>query len=251
MLDLADRTHPVVRGPIDVPGIARAGAWSGDTLLVAASYGLERFRVSPSPVAVPALSLSYEDASALPRVVIRWPAGLLIGPTGANLFRDRLDAGAGPIEAAGIQLNGPPLPPTSTGAVDGQIVAGATYRYRLEGLGLDGSSLELSEGVISIPSGARLGRPYPNPFRAAAAGPLTIPFRTAAAAAGSAVEIRVFDVRGRLVRGLAVPAAAAGGFGAAVWNGKNDQGVPAASGLYLIHVRGPGIDDSKSVILVR
>ncbi len=247
VLDLTAPSNPVVRGPIYVPGLARAGAWTGDTLLVAATLGLERFRVSPLPAALPVLSLSYDDASGLPRVVAGWPAdgGDLV------LYRDRLDSGASATEVLGVRVNALAFPAGTTGTVDGGIQAGATYRYRLERVSSDGSSVELSEGAISIPSGARLGRPYPNPFRAGAAAALTIPFRAGAAAPGTPVVVRVFDVKGRLVRGLAIPAAPSGGFGAAVWNGKDDRGVPAASGLYVVHVLGPGIDDSKGVVLVR
>ncbi len=250
-LDLTDPGRPAVRGPIPVPGQARDGSWTGDTLLVASSYSLERFQVSPVPVSVAPLFITYDDASGLPRSIIRWSAVSTAGAAGLNLYRDRLDAAAGTPVASGVLINSALMAPTATDVTDSLIQPGSTYRYRLEVFFPDGSSRKVAEGSILIPSVSSLGRPYPNPFRPALGSALFIPFRTQTASPGAAVTLRVFDPRGHLVRTLVLPAAPLGGFGAAAWDGKDDRGVPVASGRYFIHVRGPGIDDSKSAVLVR
>jgi len=46
-VDLRTPSAPLVRGMIPVPGFSHDAAWSGDTLLVAESFALERFSASP------------------------------------------------------------------------------------------------------------------------------------------------------------------------------------------------------------
>jgi hypothetical protein len=99
---------------------------------------------------------------------------------------------------------------------------------------------------------ARMGLPFPNPFRPGAAGLLAIPFRSQPAAPSAAsARIRIYDVRGRMIRSLASPAPASGGLGSVDWDGRDERGVEAAAGVYWIHVRAPGVDDARSVVLLR
>ncbi|MBT5710633.1 T9SS type A sorting domain-containing protein, partial [Candidatus Poribacteria bacterium] len=83
---------------------------------------------------------------------------------------------------------------------------------------------------VSIPAGSSLGQNYPNPFN-----PETwIPFRLSQA---SDVTVRIYDVRGRVVRTLALGVRPAGQHvtrqRAAYWDGRDETGTPVASGVYL------------------
>ena len=249
LLDLSSRGLPVIRGIVDSPGFPRDGNWSGDTLMVASSFGLERFTLPASLPAEPSLSLSYDELGGLPRVTAAWAVVSLPGVTGLALYREPAGAGSG----GGVQpvrVNGALLPPATVAFTDAAIPAGGSYRYRLEAILEDGGAEELAVGTISIPSTARAGRPYPNPFRPTSANTLSIPFRIGLTA-GAAVRVRIYDVRGRLIRTITTQPQAAGGFGSVAWDGQDGRGVPAAAGRYWLHIQGPGIDDARSVVLVR
>jgi hypothetical protein len=250
-LDLSNPSLPRARGTIEVPGFARDGAWVGDGLLVAATYGLERFTLSPAVPSSPALTLRVDPAAANGRVFIEWFPASLPGLIGLNIRRDVVSAGGGaPGESR--RVNAALLGPAETEAIDASVSPGVTYRYSLEGFFLDGSTRELAEGVVSIGSATRVGRPFPNPYRLSSGAPLTIPFAyQPAGGAVAMVSARVYDVGGRHVRGITGPVSPAGGFGAVEWDGRDDRGVPASSGLYYVHIRAPGVDGSCRVVLLR
>jgi hypothetical protein len=248
ILDVSSLGLPVLRGVIPVPGFARHAAWVGDTLCVATSYGLERYTL---PVSLPQespLALTYDDAGVRPRITAGWPAVALSGLVGFNLLREVLAAGGG-LSSAPVRVNGALLPSDAVSFTDASLPSPGTYRYRLEAVRKDGSSVELAVGTISVASTARLGRPYPNPFRPSSQIQLTIPFRSQPSPFPS-FRARIYDVAGRLVRSLVGSVPAGGGFAAAAWDGRDERGVPASSGLYWIHVRAPGIDEARSVVLL-
>jgi beta-glucanase (GH16 family) len=85
--------------------------------------------------------------------------------------------------------------------------------------------------LISEGQGEALGQNSPNPFVALT----SIDFELGRAVP---VELVVYDVRGRRVRGL-VQAPLPAGRHRAVWNGRDDAGAPAAAGVYFYLLRTP------------
>ncbi|OGR91571.1 MAG: hypothetical protein A2V88_12450 [Elusimicrobia bacterium RBG_16_66_12] len=63
------------------------------------------------------------------------------------------------------------------------------------------------------------------------------------------VKIQVFTTEGTLVKTLA-DEDVAGGIRTWEWSGRNERGESLASGLYLIRIRAPGINETKKTILV-
>jgi hypothetical protein len=88
----------------------------------------------------------------------------------------------------------------------------------------------------------RLDQNFPNPFRAGT----TIGFSTATR---TDVEVRIFDVAGRLVRKLKKKSGP--GDGLVVWDGRNGEGRPMASGVYFYRIRAEGFVSGKRMILVQ
>jgi len=248
VFDLTDAFAPTYRGPIAVPGIARDGAWTGDTLLVATGLALERYRVNPVPVTPPALTITFDPEQVRPRATISWPLVNVAGLAGLNLYRDEI-VEAGVLNPMGTAVNAALLDPATTELVDPVVPAGATIRYRLEAVLTDGSIRTVAEGFADIPSNPELGRPYPNPYRPAN-GVLALPFRIASGSTAT-MELRVFDVSGRIVRTVTQPAPAGGGFGSIAWDGKDAHGQRAPDGVYFLRIHGGGIDDSRQVVLLR
>ena len=100
-----------------------------------------------------------------------------------------------------------------------------------------------ADGAAAGPAADRLLPPYPNPFNPAA----VIPYE--AARAGRA-ELSVFDVSGRLVRAL-VRGAVDAGRHAAVWDGKDEAGRNAASGVYFCRFTIGSYTASTRLVLLR
>jgi len=248
VLDMTDPFVPSYRGPIAVPGIARDGSWSGDTLLVAAGLALERYRVNPVPVTPPALTITFDAEQVQPRAHIAWSPVNLAGLAGLHVYRDVISA-AGVPSPMGSPVNADLLAPTTTSFVDPLVPSGARLRYRLEALLTDGSIRTVAEGFADIPSNPDLGRPYPNPYRPAA-GILSVPFRIGAGTSAS-MELRVYDASGRLVRSIAQAGPAGGGFGSIAWDGRDAHGQHVPDGVYFLRLEGGGIDDSRQIILLR
>ncbi|HET9252123.1 MAG TPA: FlgD immunoglobulin-like domain containing protein [Candidatus Eisenbacteria bacterium] len=250
VVDITDPFAPVSRGPIEVPGSPRDGAWEGDTLLVTARTSLERFLVSPAATSVPSLQIELDPDVLVPRARISWTVGTPpSGPAlvGWNLYRDTLPIPPSAANPAGVRINDPLLPPSATQLVDDSVPVGVRLRYRLEGFFEDGSARKMAEGFLQIAPAPAAGRAYPNPFTPGS-GVVTIPFTISLTDPGP-VEATVHDTMGRVVRRMDVTTTT--GYGAVVWDGRNGSGRPVASGIYFIRIRGPGLDRSSRVVLVR
>lgn len=248
-VDVGTPSAPVYRGPIAPPGTARDGWWSGDTLLIAASLGLERYLAHPTPTAVASLDAHLDPASATPRAVIAWPSIAPAGLVGFNLYRDLGTSDAS--DPAGGRVNRDLLPPGTTSAVDDSITAGLVHRYRLEAYLSDGSAVKVAEGTLSISSAPLVGRVAPNPFRPRSGALANLSYRLPASAAGAILTLRVFDTAGRMVRESRAPAAPSGGFGVIGWDGRDKNGAAVPSGVYYLRLTGAGLDDSRTVVLLR
>lgn len=250
IVDVQSPSSPAVRGPIATPGAPRDGAWSGDTLLIAAALGLERYTVAAAGSPVPGLAVRLDPAGVLPRASITWGPVSLPGIVGLNLYRDLGPATAGTSDPGGRRVNPSLLDPGTTAATDDALTAGVEHRYRLEAFFADGSSRKVAEGTLFVPIHPRLGRPYPNPYRPHG-GVAFLPYRVLPGPAGRILTLRVYDAVGRLVRTATATAPAAGGFGNVTWDGRDKLGRRVPDGIYFLQLRGAGLDDSRAVTLLR
>jgi hypothetical protein len=66
----------------------------------------------------------------------------------------------------------------------------------------------------------------------------------------SRVSLRVYDVRGRLVKSVFEGLRAAGHY-RVEWNGRNDEGREAAAGIYFVRLDTDRLHVSKKAVLVR
>ncbi len=250
-MDLRVPSAPRVRGLIQVPGFARDAFWAGDTLLVAADLGLERFLASAAFVADPSLGFAFDPAAVQPRLTITWSVALPAGAIGWNLYRENVTTSQGMAGTAEYRVNDALLGPAARTAQDRTVQGGQSYRYRLDAFFPDGSSRNAAEGVAFIPSNSALGRPYPNPYRPRNGQALYIPYRVLSVDGGKSLVLRVFEMSGRLVRTISATTAPGGGFGSMTWDGRDGRGRPLADGVYFLKLVGPGIDDARRLILLR
>jgi hypothetical protein len=90
---------------------------------------------------------------------------------------------------------------------------------------------------------AGLDPAFPNPF----VHSTTLPFRVGRA---GAVRLEVFTLLGQRVRTL-VDAAMTPGVYTVSWDGRNDGGLPAASGVYVGRLESDGAFSTRSMVLLR
>jgi hypothetical protein len=88
-----------------------------------------------------------------------------------------------------------------------------------------------------------LGGAYPNPLNPATRITYTI-------GVPGRVTLRIFDVRGRVVRTL-VEGSLGTGEHAAFWDGKDDQGRPVGSGVFSYLLEAPGFKGSDKIVILR
>ena len=100
----------------------------------------------------------------------------------------------------------------------------------------------VAPGTPAAPSG-RLRDVTPNPFNPRT----TVRFELLR---GGTVRLDVFDLEGRHVRAL-VGGNFAAGEHAATWDGRDDEGAAAASGVYLFQLRGDDFAEARRATLIR
>jgi hypothetical protein len=81
----------------------------------------------------------------------------------------------------------------------------------------------------------------PNPFRVSTRVDIALP-------AASRVDLGIFDVRGRVVRSLARGVRLNAGRYSFVWNGDRDQGLHAASGVYVVRLAVDGRTSLRRIV---
>ena len=80
-----------------------------------------------------------------------------------------------------------------------------------------------------IPRQFRLRQNYPNPFNPSTTIVFDIP-------TSAQIHLEIYDVRGRRIRTL-LNSVKAAGVHRIKWDGKNEAGLPVASGIYVYHLR--------------
>ncbi|MDH3197364.1 MAG: right-handed parallel beta-helix repeat-containing protein [Candidatus Krumholzibacteria bacterium] len=126
---------------------------------------------------------------------------------------------------------------------------GGAYDYKVTAFDESGNESEASSPVLvtgagAVPAAFALDQNVPNPFNP------TTRIRYSLAAGGDRVTLRVFDVNGRLVRTL-VDGVATAGPNDVIWDGRDDAGSPAASGVYFYRLEAPGFAQTRKMALIR
>ena len=100
-------------------------------------------------------------------------------------------------------------------------------------------------GIVdeAVSGQTRAMAPFPNPFNPT----VTIPYELASP---GRVTIRIFDVRGALVRTI-VNRSAGSGRHRAVWRGRNDAGEPVSTGVYFARFEASGIEQTRKLVLLK
>ena len=160
------------------------------------------------------------------------------------------------IPGSEFELLNPERPVEGSGGslcfLDAWTQPGELYEYQLMALLADGSwqfFAPVSTRVSGSPATFFLAAPFPNPFHSATGAEL-LTIRFGVPAPCLAGHLAVFDASGRVVRTL-MKGACPAGIHAVPWDGREDSGAPAASGLYFIRLDLDGRRAVRRAIVLR
>jgi sugar lactone lactonase YvrE len=127
--------------------------------------------------------------------------------------------------------------------MDSAVRAGASYRYQLGLLEAGGQEIRMGLASVTVPAPVfALGRPAPNPTARGVSVRVALPVAAKA-------RLRVLDLGGRVVRSLVDGELAAGEQDVA-WDGRDDGGRAARSGVYfLVFESGPRRAVARFVVM--
>lgn len=182
-------------------------------------------------------------------VKISWVTESEIDNTGFHLYRS--ETSQGPF----TQINGALIPgagnstePREYSFVDDRIEPDHDYYYKLADVDIYGKTrwhgpISINTANLNIPDEYLLEQNYPNPFN-----PTTnIEFQLQHP---GTVSLDVFNVEGQLVRSLVQESLPAGHY-TRVWDGLDEHGNAAASGIYTYQLRVGNTIDTKKMVLIR
>ena len=110
-------------------------------------------------------------------------------------------------------------------------------------------------GGNSLPTVLKLGNNYPNPFNPETAIPFSVPQDLSAFAGGAAptlmIRLAIYNAMGQMVRLLLDDQEVRPGRYEAIWDGRDDSGRKAASGVYLYRVEGGTAVVTKRMTLLK
>ncbi|MBE0564778.1 MAG: T9SS type A sorting domain-containing protein [Krumholzibacteria bacterium] len=122
--------------------------------------------------------------------------------------------------------------------------------YKITALDFAGNeSPAVAPGAISgvptaVPTAFRLGQNRPNPFNPSTTIVFDLP-------AQSLVDLKVYDLSGRLVRVLHAAELLPAGTRETVWNGRDERGRLVATGVYFYRLRAGGFTATRRMTLVK
>jgi photosystem II stability/assembly factor-like uncharacterized protein len=120
---------------------------------------------------------------------------------------------------------------------------GIEYIYHID-IYEDGRLAASFDASVETPAAAlHLSQNHPNPFNPSTEIRFSTPEK-------GKVQLRIYDVSGRLVRVL-VDKALPAGWHTASWDGRNSTGTSVASGIYFYQLRAGKLIESKKMVLLR
>jgi hypothetical protein len=203
-----------------------------DRLGNSAISAVSSFTMKNSPPAAPLWLTAVEVGG--PSVSLAWEN--VDNETCYTLFRNVTANTASAVKIAVLSAD-------QTNYVDAAVEPGMTYFYWVRAFNSEGASAFSPSAAITIEeTGPSAYTVYPSVFEPAKHGTLKI-----ALDPGRTVEARIYDTSGNII----LIRKDVSGQNRLEWDGVTDQGYPAPSGLYVVHVMGRELDKRIKFILLR
>ena len=196
-------------------------------------------------ILVPVLVTDVQLESTAEGVLLRWHGQREAGFSHFDV--ERAGTALGPWEVRNeAPILSEPRDPTLFAYLDRAVEPGANYFYRLVGVEENGEKAYFGPYAATAAAPARLAllSPRPNPFNPRTEIRLDLPRQ-------GAVWLRIYDASGRLVRTLVGGATLPPGTRAVSWDGSDDAGRAAASGVYFVRLEALGLSETRRAVLAR
>jgi hypothetical protein len=194
---------------------------------------------SPACTGVPTLVQDFRASASRGRVELAWAVASDDVVTGFRLLRVDLETNRSEF----LPRHGM-LEPTARGFIDDTVALASAYSYTLF-VSRDGADdvVSLTLDVRTLAGRNELVQNRPNPFNPTTRIDYSL-------AEPGRVTLEIFDAAGRRVRTL-VDTVHEAGANFSVWDGRDDNGAPVATGVYLYRLRSGKFSDSKKMVLLK
>jgi FlgD Ig-like domain len=135
------------------------------------------------------------------------------------------------------------LAASASGYFDRVFIPGSSYEYRLTIHYAEGLRSRSEVVAVTAPHEATLGQNVPNPFNPETRIPFVLSY-------AGRVDVDIFDIGGAHVRKVFGGEQSAG-YHEVPWDGRNDAGSAAASGVYFCRMNAQGRAFTRKIVLVR
>ena len=236
-----------INGTIDASGDLSI---TGGTLSGSSNYGKLN---AGSDTSLPVELSSFTATTSDGQITLRWVTQTEVNNVGFGIYRSEAKDGNYD-KISFVSGAGNTAMPRDYQFVDKEAEAGKPYFYYLEDIDIAGekSKSDIIKVVVPparfVPGAFRLLQNYPNPFNPE----MWIPFDLATDAN---VTIRIYDVKGQLVRQLNLSEQKAGSYlgkeNAAYWNGKDQLGQSVSSGLYFYMLKAGSFVATRRMVILK
>ena len=231
-----------------------SGGKASKDIIIGGTYSYISAPIQSEDYSLP-ITLTSFTATAQPEgVLLEWTTGSEINNAGFHIYR--ATSKEGPFTRITPHLipgAGNSTISHSYSFLDKQVVDGQTYWYKLQDIAFDGSgtfhpaiSITYHPGNLAnteIPKRFYLNPAFPNPFNNSTKITYGVP-------EPAKISLKIYDVRGRLVRTLVAGEKAAGHYHT-YWNGRNDLGEAVASGVYFLRLETTYLSRTRRILLLK
>jgi len=229
---------------VDGPAVATSGAVLGTGLSDEVALRFEGFLEVPED-RVYTFHVGADEAAKL-----RIGDALTVDNDGAHLLEERrgfaaLRAGRHPVAIEYYDLVGPAILTVEVEAegLERQVVPAGWWSHDAALTPVDPDAPDVTVVPGTVPAHVRVRAPRPNPFTASARIGFDVP-------RSSPVTVTIHDPAGREVRRLLDTSLVAGRYEIA-WDGRDDRGLRAASGVYFARVVAGAEQDARRIVRAR
>ena len=162
----------------------------------------------------------------------------------ANLFRERAKFGGASLQKAGLpgsKLDAVDLRQVELAQVN--LVNSTLRRANLQGVDMTGATLVKADLSGLVPATYQLSQNYPNPFNPETTLRYALP-------RDEKVQLKVFNIRGQLVKTL-VNEDVKAGHHSVIWKGRDDADQMVASGIYFVQMQAGDYRQARKLVLIK
>ena len=237
VVDISDPTLPVIVGSAAVGNAFDVAVWNGYAFFAVDYTGPVGMTVADvSDPTAPTLVASFDTDSYTDYIVVHPPYAYLSGRSDSRLWMVDISDPANPVEAGYYDSR----------LISGRVAVAPPYIYAISyihrGLLVLRSDVATSIGNVATPR-VNLNQNFPNPFNPVTTITYSIP-------KSAHVNLRIYDVRGRLITSL-VNGQKTAGEHTATWNGEDKGGSLVASGVYFVRLESRGKVQTRKIVMLK